>query len=72
MVSYIQLMNLVKITGDVVIRANDFTLLELVSLAKNIKYGKLIIKKADILSYLDMNTIASANPGKVSFDFTDL
>lgn len=55
---------------DIVVNSNDFTISELKDLARRITYGQLIIKKAYKLSFLDAHSIASVNPGKVTFDFT--
>ena len=55
---------------DIVVNSNDFTISELIDLARRITYGQLIIKKAYKLSFLDAHSIASVNPGKVTFDFT--
>ena len=55
---------------DIIVNSNDFTISELKDLARKITYGQLIIKKAYKLSFLDAHSIASTNPGKITFDFT--
>ncbi len=55
---------------NIVVNSNDFTIEELKLFAMRITYGQLIIKKAYKLSFLDAHSIASTNPGKVTFDFT--
>ena len=59
--------------GNLVVNADKFTSLDLKNIASSgvVNKCKLTIKKAGKLTGLDCKNIASANPGNVTFDFSE-
>lgn len=71
--TYLDLKNIASAGGNLVVNADKFTSLDLKIIASS-GVGtkcKLTIKKAGILTGLDCRNIASANPGNVTFDFSE-
>jgi hypothetical protein len=69
----LDLRNIAEAGGNIIISASEFTKLDLSNIASSgaHKKSKLTIKNAEKLSVLDCRNIASANPGNVTFDFSD-
>ncbi len=72
MLTLLNLCSLAQTSGDIIVNATNMSTMDLRTLASSMKSGKLIIKNAEVLDPLDANSIALANPGKVTFDFTNL
>lgn len=72
MLTLLNLCSLAKTSGDIIVNATNMSTMDLRTLASSMKSGKLIIKNAEVLAPLEANSIALANPGKVTFDFTNL
>jgi len=69
----LDLRNLAAAGGNIIISATGFTALDLSNAATNGRHAKLklTIKNAKQLSALDCRNIAAANPGNITFDFTE-
>lgn len=69
----LNLQTIVAAGGCVVINASSYTVLNLqtIAVAGKKSGGKLHIKNANSLTVLNCQAIASANPGNVTFDFSE-
>lgn len=69
----LDLRNIASTGGNLVVNADKFTSLDLKNIASSgvVNKCKLTIKKAGKLTGLDCKNIASANPGNVTFDFSE-
>lgn len=67
------LRNIASAGGNIVVNAEDFSAYDLKNIAENgvATKAKLTIKNAGGLSGYDCKNIASANPGNVTFDFSE-
>lgn len=67
------LKNIASAGGNIVVSAKDFSAYDLKNIAENgvATKVKLTIKNAGGLSGYDCQNIASANPGNVTFDFSE-
>ena len=71
--TFLDLRNIASAGGNLVVNADKFTSLDLKNIASS-GVGtkcKLTIKKAGKLTGLECRNIASANPGNVTFDFSE-
>lgn len=64
---------IVSLGGCIVVNANDYSILDLKSIASLDKKlgGKLYIKNANRISALDCKALATLNPGNITFDFSN-
>ena len=72
MMTVLNLQSIASYGGSVIVSAANYSVLNLQSIAMTgkAKGVDLIIKDANKLTVLNCHTIASANPGYVTFDFT--
>jgi hypothetical protein len=68
-----ELKDIVAAGGSIIVNATNYKGYELkdIAAAGVPKNGKLLIKKADILKGYECKDIAAANPGNVTFDFSE-
>lgn len=69
----LELKNLLFIGSNIIISANDYTVMNLKDFAfiAKQKGGNVIIRNAKRLTALECKSIAFINPGKITFDFTE-
>lgn len=69
----LDLKTIVATGGCVVVNSKEYTTLDLktIAAAGSTSHGKLCIKHANRLTTLDCKSIAAANPGHVTFDFSE-
>ncbi len=69
----LDLKTIVATGGCVVVNSKEYTTLDLktIAAAGSTSHGKLYIKHANRLTTLDCKSIAAANPGHVTFDFSE-
>lgn len=72
MITSLSLQAIASAGGSVIVSAADFTVISLKAIASAGKTNgvELIVKDANKLTSLNCKSIASANPGHVTFDFT--
>ena len=72
MMTVLNLQSIASSGGSVIVSAASYSALNLQSIAMTCKAKgvDLVIKEANKLTVLNCQTIASANPGHVTFDFT--
>lgn len=67
-----QLKEIAFIGGNVVINADDYTVLQIkeIIFAGKTKGSSIVIKKASVLTAMQCKELAFVNPNHVTFDFT--
>ncbi len=68
-----ELKEIVAAGGCIIINATNYKGYELkdIAAAGVLRNGKLLIKKADVLKGYECKDIVAANPGNVTFDFSE-